>query len=34
MALNYNENAYALSWEVLNGQEDIGNWMLYGGEEV
>lgn len=34
MALNYNENAYALSWEVLNGQEDIGNWMLYGGEEI
>lgn len=33
MALNYNENAYALSWEVLNGQEDIGKWMLYGGEE-
>lgn len=34
MAFSYNENAYALSWEVLNGQEDIGKWMLYGGEEI
>ena len=33
MALNYNENAYSLSWEVLNGQENIGNWTLYGGEQ-
>lgn len=33
MALSYNENAYSLSWEVLNGQEDIGNWTLYGGEQ-
>lgn len=33
MALDYNENAYSLSWEVLNGEENIGEWMLYGGEK-
>ena len=33
MASNYNKNAYSLSWEVLNGQENIGNWTLYGGEQ-
>ena len=34
MALIYNENAYSLSWEVLNNEENIGEWVLYGGENI
>ena len=34
MGLDYNENAYSLSWEVLNNEENIGKWVLYGGEQI
>ena len=25
----YNENAAALTWEIINDEEDLGSWTLW-----
>lgn len=32
--LKYNEDAAALTWEILNGKKDIGKWELLYKDEL
>lgn len=33
--MDYNENAAAFTWEIINDEEDLGNWTLwYLGKEI